>query len=96
MIYLLKSKCPKCGSEIKDGDAVMMGLNDIPDNPDVPWVEVSWDRKRFNTCINGHNFNIRPYGDYDDHYIYEDRLEDTIKKLRIQLADLESLCVKKH
>lgn len=87
MIYLLKNKCPKCGADITFKSGAMFG-KDIDDEPDVPWVEVSSNMKRFDTCANRHNCNIRPYVDYDEHYIYEDKVEEEITRLQSRLDDL--------
>jgi len=91
-VFLLKEKCPKCGGTVTLRNACLMG-NDIPDKPDVPWVFQSngFNAKRFDTCINGHYFNIRPDGDHDEHYIYEHELHDEISKLQARLASLFEL-----
>jgi len=91
MQYILKTKCPKCEAGIAFRNGVLYGLNDITEEPDVPWVKVKWKRKRFDKCENGHNFNIRPYADYDDHYIYEDIIRKRIKGLKKELKDLEKI-----
>lgn len=89
MMYLLKTKCSKCEGKLATRNAVYIGLDDIPEQPDVPWVKVNWDRKRFDICENGHKFNIRPYADYDEHYIYEDKLKARIKNAKRELSDLQ-------
>lgn len=91
MIYLLKNRCPKCGADILLKSGVVYGIKDIVDEPDVPWVKVNSDIKRFDTCANGHHCNIRPYADYDEHYIYEDKLEEEIAQLETRLSELKGL-----
>lgn len=91
-IYLLKTVCPKCGGAITLGRGVYVGY-DIPDEPDVPWVspKSGWNKKSFDQCVNRHYFNIRPYADYDEHYIYEDKLNEEIVGLEARLAALRRL-----
>lgn len=90
-MYLLRTICPRCGGKLASRNATVVLLEDIPDTPDVPWVNVDWDKKRFDTCTNGHNINIRPYVDYDDHYIYDDMLGQRINELTGKLKDLKKL-----
>ena len=94
-LYLLKTKCPKCGAPIGFRNIVNFG-KDIPDAPDIPWVDIQppylpSNIKRYDTCANGHNLNIRPYADYDEHYIYEDKLAEEITRLETRLSDLKEL-----
>ena len=92
-LYSLRTTCPVCGSSDVGRSAVMFGIVDIPEEPDVPWVktETEWDRKRWDKCSNGHYFNIRPYADYDKHYIYHDQVLPMIEELQAKLAALEKL-----
>lgn len=91
VLYLLHAKCPTCGEPASGLDVVTVSAKDIPEEPDVPWVEVDWKRKRFDECQKGHRFNIRPYADYDDHYVRPQNLADELAKARERLADLERL-----
>ena len=89
MIYLLKNKCPKCGANMDYSNAVSLG-REPPDEPDVPWVQ-DCPIKRYDKCVNGHLFNIRPYSDGDEHYIYADELGQMIARLEAKLSDLKEL-----
>ena len=90
-IYLLEN-CPICGGKIfsnginmtgmRDWDeslwvkTVVEGIEDVFDlNPRVEYVPA-----RYSTCVNDrtHYFNIRPYGDYDKHYVTLDELCDKL------------------
>ncbi len=87
MIYLMKDKCPKCGGDAWYRDGVNSG-KDIPDVPDLPWVKVDFNMKRYDLCVNSHYFNIRPYVDYDKHYIYEGKVDGEIARLEKRITEL--------
>jgi len=92
-IYLMKTLCPIC-----DGKAYMvngMDFSSLDDEcnslHDLPLVEVEFKGARFDECVNGHRFNIRPYGDYDKHYVYEDELLERYRGAKERYHTLSSL-----
>jgi len=93
-IYLLEN-CPICGgrvsgdginmTQISDWDETLWVKNIVDARQDWQLNEnkpITSVAARFSICENNrrHYFNIRPYGDYDDHYVTREKLESKLAK----------------
>lgn len=79
---LLKSVCEVCGAPLQYMSVIRLHCGvKMPDGSPA----------RFDICVNGHEVNIRPYADPVEDYIYEDKLDEEIRKAKERLRNLEAL-----
>lgn len=93
-IYLLEC-CPLCGGKVSGSAVNMTSMHDWDESlwvENIVDARQDWQIEenkaitsvsaRFSTCDNdkNHYFNIRPYGDYEEHYVTSEELEDKLSK----------------
>jgi len=78
-IYLLND-CPFCEAPVSGQGSNFTNMDEWDEKLHLPLPE-NFDKflgARFSICKNRHYFNVRPYADYDEHYVTKEKLEEKL------------------